>query len=271
MMPDDKLHSCVEQVVEQGYDESTAYAICNAALNSKEVLQLVNEFAEGKRDNMSVLERREIPAEELELRTEVEGDGKKVSGYGIVYNRKTPIGDDFVEVIRPGAARKFLQNNPDIRCAFNHNKMYLFGRTKSGTLELEENQAGVKYTAYPPDAQWAQDAIASIERGDIDGSSFTFSVAEGGEKITRQNDGTILREIFEFDRIGELGPVTDPAYVDTTAQVRSAEESKEACLASLRAQEEEVNGINEEQRALLDRRKRWLNTKNKYYKEGENK
>lgn len=202
-----------------------------------------------------ILERREIPVEAIELRAEGENGQRKIAGYGIVYNRKAKIGEEYEEVIRPGAARKLLENTPDIKCALNHNRMYLFGRTKSGTLGLEENQAGVKYTADPPDAQWAKDAIASIERGDIDGSSFTFAVAPEGEKVTRQSDGTILREIFEFSRIGEMGPVTDPAYISTTANVRSAEEARDAYVADLRAQEQ-ANEIAEGQRALELRKKK---------------
>lgn len=202
-----------------------------------------------------ILERREIPVEAIELRAEGDNGQRKIAGYGIVYNRKAKIGDDYEEVIRPGAARKLLETKPDIKCALNHNRMYLFGRTKSGTLELEENQSGVKYTANPPEAQWAKDAIASIERGDIDGSSFTFAVGPEGEKVTRQSDGTILREIFEFSRIGEMGPVTDPAYISTTANVRSAEEARDAYVANLRAQEQ-ANEIADSQRALTLRRKK---------------
>ena len=204
---------------------------------------------------MAKLEMRTIPAEELELRAEKEGEQRKISGYGIVYNRKTQIWDDLWEVIRPGAARKFLQSNPDVKSALNHNKMYLFGRTKSGTLTLEENQKGVKYAATPPDAQWAKDAMASIERGDIDGSSFTFAVDPQNEKLTKQSDGTYLREIFEIERIGEIGPVSDPAYLDTTAEMRSAKEVYDSYSEHLRAQDgsDEIAGT---QRALEMRRKR---------------
>ena len=205
------------------------------------------------------LEMRTIPAEELELRAEKEGEQRKISGYGIVYNRKTRIYEDLYEVIRPGAARKFLQDSPDVKCALNHNRMYLFGRTKSGTLSLEENQKGVKYAANPPDAQWAKDAIASIERGDIDGSSFTFAVDPQNEKLTKQSDGTYLREIFEIERIGEMGPVTDPAYLDTTAEMRSAKEVYDSYSDHLRAQDGS-DEIAETQRALELRRKR-LNLK----------
>ena len=185
---------------------------------------------------MANLTKRFLPAEGLEIRVEQEGKERKLSGYGIVYNRKAQIWDDLYEIIRPGAARKILAGNPDIKCAYNHDDRYLFGRTKSGTLALEENQTGVKYIAAPPDAQWARDALVSIERRDIDGSSFTFAVEPEGEKITKQADGTYLREILEFVRIGEMGPVSSPAYTDTTANYRSAKEEYDSLTANLRTQ-----------------------------------
>lgn len=197
-----------------------------------------------------MLEQRILPAEDLELRAEQTEEGRKLSGYGIVYNRKSQLIEGlFYEIVRPGAARKVLENNPDIKCAFNHSINHIFGRTKSGTLNIEENQTGVKYTANPPDTQWARDAIVSIERGDVDGSSFTFGVPEGGDKWTQQKDGTYLREIYEFNVIGEMGPVTNPAYLDTTTSVRSAKEVYDSHVSVLRAQEERRE-IEQKERAL---------------------
>ncbi len=209
---------------------------------------------------MSKLEMRTIPAEGLEIRAEQDGKIKRISGYGIVYNRETQLYDDLYEVIRPGAASEFLATNPDIKCCLNHNRERIFGRTKSGTVKLEENSKGVKYTVKPPDAQWARDAIASIERGDIDGSSFTFAVLPQDEKVSKRSDGTYLREVFKIARIGEMGPVTDPAYLDTTAEARAKAEY-ESLTARLRTQDE-ADEIAETKRTLDLRRKR-LNLKAK--------
>ena len=204
---------------------------------------------------MVKLEIRTLPAEKLELRAGSEGEPQRIIGYGIVYNRKTHLYDDLYEVIRPGAATKFLRSNPDVKCALNHDRRWLFGRTKSGTLVLEEDQRGVRYFAIPPDAQWAKDAIESIKRGDISGSSFTFAVAPEKERVTKQNDGTYLREIIEISRIGEMGPVTDPAYLDTTAEIRSAKDVYDSFIADLRTQDEAVV-IAERQRTLALRRRK---------------
>ena len=209
---------------------------------------------------MSKLEMRTIPAEGLEIRAEQDGKEKKISGYGIVYDRETKLWGDMYEIIRPGAATKVLAAKPDIKCALNHNRSFLFGRTKSGTASITEDKKGVRYEAIPPDAQWARDAMASIERGDIDGSSFTFAVEPEHEKITKRKDGTYLREITELSRIGEMGPVTDPAYADTTAEARAKAEY-ESLTARLRTQDE-ADEIAETKRTLDLRRKR-LNLKAK--------
>ena len=203
---------------------------------------------------MTGLQTRIIPAEGLEIRAEQEGKEKRISGYGIVYDKETRLYSDLYEVIRPGAASKVLAGNPDIKCALNHDRRYLFGRTKSKTLTLTEDKKGVRYEAIPPDAQWARDAIASIERGDIDGSSFTFAVEPEHEKITKRKDGSYLREIIEISRIGEMGPVTDPAYMDTTAEARAKAEY-ESLTARLRTQDE-AEEIAEVKRTLDLRRKR---------------
>lgn len=200
------------------------------------------------------LEQRTVSAQSLEVRAE--GEARKISGLGIVYNAETRLYEDLYEVIRPGAATAVLAGEPDIRSAFNHSRDHILGRTKSGTLELEETPEGVRYTVLPPDASWARDLMASMERGDIDGSSFTFGVDPQDEKVTKRDDGTYLREIFRLSALGEMGPVTAPAYPTTTANVRSAQDIYDSTTASLRAQDDAVKTAS--QRAL-ELRNRKLN------------
>ena len=182
------------------------------------------------------LEQRTI-TNNLEVRQQ---DGKKgvIAGYGIVYGQRTQIYSDLYEIILPGAASEFLASEPDIRCCFNHDRNYILGRTKSGTLSVREDPNGVFYEVQVPDTQWARDLSANMERGDIDGSSFTFGVNPDGETVTKQADGTYLREIRKLAIVAELGPVTMPAYPTTTANVRSAQETYDSFTESLRTQDE---------------------------------
>jgi len=196
----------------------------------------------------------DLEQSKLEIRSE-QDDVPQITGYGIVYGQETRIWDDLYEVIHPGAAKEILESNPDIRSAFNHSADKILGRTKSGTLKLEEDNHGVRYVVVPPDAQWARDLMVSIERGDIDGSSFTFGVDPQDEKITKRKDGTYLREIFAFSIIGEMGPVSYPAYEGTSTNVRSLQEEYDSFAEYLRAQDNS-DEIADRQRALAMRKRR---------------
>lgn len=202
---------------------------------------------------MKNMRQRLLKESHLEVREDSEGP--KITGYGIVYNQEARLWDDLFEIIRPGAAHDVLQGAPDIRCAFNHSPDHIIGRTKSGTLTVEEDEWGVRYTATPPDTQWCRDLLQSIRRGDVDGSSFTFSVEPQDETVKRQEDNTYLREVRRLAALGEVGPVTWPAYEGTTAQVRSAQDEYDSFTEQLRAQEDSEE-IAARQRALGLRRKR---------------
>lgn len=174
---------------------------------------------------MKDLEKRYIPVEDSEIRVEGNDKERKITGYAAVFNRKSENLGGFVEIIRPGAFKEAIKD-ADVRALFNHDSNYVIGRTTSGTLTLEENQKGLKFEAVPPDAQWARDLLKSIERGDVSQCSFSFCVAKDGDKWTEQktgeNAGIYTREITAIEYVGDVGPVTFPAYPQTSVQARSA-------------------------------------------------
>lgn len=160
-----------------------------------------------------------------EFRVEgAEGDALKIVGYGAVFNQDTIIQTSrgkFKERISPGAFKNAIQVS-DTRALFNHNPDYVVGRTKSGTLTLQEDAYGLKYEATPPDTQWARDLMTSMKRGDIDQSSFGFRVAPGGEHWHKE-DGMDVRTITEVGYLYDVSPVTYAQYENTEAAVRSYE------------------------------------------------
>lgn len=163
------------------------------------------------------MERRSL-LEPVEARTD-EG-GQKIGGYGAVFNSETVIGGEFREKIAPGAFAKSIA--ADVRSYFNHNSAMILGRTKSGTLRLKEDERGLSYEVDLPDTQAGRDLRVSMARGDVDGSSFAF-------RVTRDNwemgEGLPLRTIQEVE-LYEVGPVTDPAYQDASAALRSLNEEQ---------------------------------------------
>lgn len=150
-----------------------------------------------------------------------EGDPEIVF-YPAVFNRWSEDLGWFREQISPGAFDEVLED--DVRALFNHDSNYVLGRTKSGTLKLEQNQRGLKATVVPPDAQWAKDLVASIKRGDISQASFAFSVREDKWKFSTDPGVPDERTILKIERLYDVSPVTYPAYEQTSVWVRSKAE-----------------------------------------------
>lgn len=170
---------------------------------------------------MKNLERR-MATEKVEVRG-ADGQPKTISGYGAVYNRETVIGGMFREVIMPGAFRKVTSG--DVFSLFNHSEDIVLGRTTAGTLTISEDATGLRYDVTPPASR--ADVVESIQRGDVTGSSFGFRVAEGGDSWTKPTKAgeLALRTISEFSALRDVGPVTFPAFDETTAEARSAAEA----------------------------------------------
>ena len=161
-----------------------------------------------------------ILEQELEIRDSTETTPATISGYAIRFNTVTEIGGYFRELVRPEAIKDGIQG-ADIRALWNHNSDMPLGRTKNGTLALEKDAQGLRFTVTPPDTSWGRDALESVKRGDVSGMSFGFYTNK--ERWTEEKDKTPLRELLDIELL-EVFPVTFPAYPTTTAQARSAEE-----------------------------------------------
>ena len=166
----------------------------------------------------------------------VDPESRTLVGYGAVFNKPSQDLGGFTEVIEPGAFDRTLDHGGDVLCCVNHDVNQLLGRSASGTVKLSVDEVGVKYEVSVPDTTVGRDALAMAERGDLFGSSFTFSVKSDGERWEKR-DGQNVRYLTEV-RLFELGPVVSPAYLDTSVAARSLEDYEN--LASDEAENEEV-------------------------------
>lgn len=166
------------------------------------------------------MERRKVESP-VEIR--VDGEIRKVAGYGAVFNSETVIGGRFREVILPGAFKRAVSG--DVFSFFNHDESKVLGRTSSGTLRISEDSNGLRYEVDLPDTTAARDLRVSMDRGDVNGSSFMFDVPDGGDEWTLNSGDLPLRTIREAN-LYEVGPVTMPAYPDATSALRSLEEAE---------------------------------------------
>ena len=151
-----------------------------------------------------------------------------VSGHASVFNSPTDIAGAFTEQIAPGAFSKTLSENGDIRCLFNHNWDSILGRTKSGTLTLEEDEQGLAFTVDLPDTTVGRDLVVSMERGDIDKCSFGFIPTV--DEWDYSNADHPVRTIEEVE-LYEVSIVTIPAYDDTDAQLNRSKTSQDELVS----------------------------------------
>lgn len=162
---------------------------------------------------MDKLEKRTLATAEVEIRSDEEAKQDYIVGYALKFNTESRDLGGFVEVIKPGAVDGV--DLGDVRALFNHSPNQVLGRTKSGTLKLEVDEIGLRYTIFPPNTQFTRDLMESMKRGDIDSSSFGFTVdyANDGDSFEYNEErGVYVRSISKFKTIFDVSVVTYPAY-----------------------------------------------------------
>ena len=164
-------------------------------------------------------ETRVVNITNLKTRSGMDDEPVRISGYAAVFNSKTTISDWFTEEIEPGAFSRSISEN-DIRGLFNHNWDHVLGRTKSGTLQLSEDDHGLKFEIELPNTSTARDLAESMERGDIDQCSFGFYPTVDTWNYDVEPAHRILNEVELF----EISVVSIPAYDDTEASVVRSKE-----------------------------------------------
>ena len=157
-----------------------------------------------------------------EIRINESDGGTCIEGHAAVFDSwSETLGGifPFKEKVRKGAFAESIGRDY-IRALFNHDPNYVLGRNRAGTLELVEDDVGLRVSITPPDTSWARDITTSIRRGDISQMSIGF-VVEDDEWSSK--DGIDTRELKKV-RLFDVSPVTFPAYTATDVGVRAMQE-----------------------------------------------
>lgn len=150
-----------------------------------------------------------------------DSESRKVSGLGIVYDKWVELWPGFREKILKGAAKKV----DVVKSYFNHDPNNVLSTEESDPpLVLRETEKGIEYESPIPPTTYGKDLEINLTRKNVKGSSFAFSIPKGGDKWWEDDNGVVHREIRKLV-YSEIGPVTDPAYVQTSAAVRSARDA----------------------------------------------
>jgi Escherichia/Staphylococcus phage prohead protease len=140
-----------------------------------------------------------------------------IHGTAIVFDQRSQDLGGFVEVIRPEAFRRTLDEGIDLRAFFDHDPAKVLGRQSAGTLKVIPDARGVQVEIDPPNPTEPPNLLQSIGRGDITGMSFSFRTLPEGEDWKRE-DGRIVRYVTDM-RVYEVSVVSMPAYSQTDVEV----------------------------------------------------
>lgn len=160
-----------------------------------------------------------------------------LAGLAVPYNAPTVIATPFGkfrETIARGALDSALKGAQGAAVAFlrDHQSALLLGRRGSGTLELIDTLAGLRVRGTLPDTSLGQDTFRAVERRDLSGMSFAFTIAEDGDTWHEPDTkgGMPTRVITKIERLYEVSAVAFPAYEGSTTLHTDAEANSRAQL-----------------------------------------
>ena len=153
--------------------------------------------------------------------TREDGDSNPtIEGYFAVFNSNYDITHGMSESIAPGAFTEALGG--DVRALVNHDTTLVIGRNKAGTLELREDSHGLwGQVRINPNDSAAVDAFERVKRGDVDGCSICFDIAE--EETEFLDNGDVHFTIKKISPLYEVSICTFPAYQETNVSAREAQ------------------------------------------------
>lgn len=155
----------------------------------------------------------------IELRT----DSVIIDGYVNAVEResrplKSPTGE-FVEVIKAGAFKNSLKRKPDVDLLLNHDDRRKLGSTKDKTLELYEDNIGLRAICTIRD----HFVITKAQKGQLKGWSFGFtSKTDRVDTLTVPNKRYV--EELELFEVSIIDNTMTPAYPSTSIEMRNGQE-----------------------------------------------
>lgn len=188
----------------------------------------------------------ETRAYSFEIRAENdETKGNFVEGTAIVFDKRTNLGE-FDEIISKDALSK--TDLKDVRFLVNHNTdMIPLARSRNNNenstmqMTVEEDGLKVRVNLDTEKNTEAKNLYSAIQRGDVSGMSFMFTVR--GDKWEDLESDHPTRIITDIAKVYEVSAVTFPAYEQTDISARCKEklDSLKEMLESKRKIEAEKN------------------------------
>lgn len=191
--------------------------------------------------------KMEIRTFDFEVRAEENERGKTITGQPIIYNERTNLGW-YDEIIDDGALNE--TDLRDVRFLVNHNTdMIPLARSRNNnansTMQMkvvEGSGMTIRVDLDTENNAEAKSLYSAVERGDITGMSFMFSVDKDSWEDLESDHP--VRHVISIGRVLEVSAVTFPAYEATSIQARGlsyALDSARESLDSAKAEQRKID------------------------------
>ena len=192
------------------------------------------------------MEQMEIRNLEFDVRADQsEEHGTFITGRPIVFDARTDIGP-WDEIIDRGALDE--TDLKDVRFLVNHNvDMIPLARSRNNNanstmqMSVDENGMGIRVDLDVENNADARSLYSAVQRGDITGMSFMFSVDKDTWDEADSEHPT--RHIRSIRRVLEVSAVTFPAYAQTSIQTRGLSEALDSAKESLESERNRLKEI----------------------------
>lgn len=158
-----------------------------------------------------LIEKRYLPAN-----IEKGKGANQVNGLAIKWNSLSQPIWGYKEKIEPFAFTESIEKN-NIKCFFNHNYDIIFSSTENKTLQILEDNTGLKFNSNIPETQQGLDTLKLIELNEIKGVSVGFYL-EDWEKDQTWDDVKKIRSIKKASLV-EISITHSPAYLSTKVAI----------------------------------------------------
>lgn len=183
---------------------------------------------------------KEIRVAEIRA-NEPSADGKKaliLSGRPVVYDTPTLISDmggSYIEIVESGALDG--ADLRDVRLLVGHDASKIPLARTPKTMSLKLDDSGLTFEATLPDTEAGREAYKAVERGDLRGMSYAFTIPEGGDSYDPE---TNTRTIKRIAKVYECSLTAFPAYESTYVSAESRDSRRFLCGLMQRKKEARI-------------------------------
>lgn len=193
-------------------------------------------------DNIKDLERRNYA---FPVTVTGDDDKRTVEGYALLFDVESD-GLSFKEVIERGALDGVIEKS-NVFALLDHNSdRGILARSKNGvgSLYLEVDDKGLKYRFEAPKTALGDELLEYLRRGEINESSFAFTVESDAWKLVDEKNDVWKRTIHKIKRLYDVSPVFDAAYSATSVNLRGKEQMEAEMQAERKRMQDEKNEKN---------------------------